>query len=342
MCAALWLAGCATIQWYGQAVRGQLELLAKREAIEPMLTDPRLPESTKRKLQLALDVREFATRELHLPDNDSYRSYVALDRDAVVWNVLATPEFSVEPRTWCYPLVGCLAYRGWFRQEAARRQAARLRERGLDVRVSPVAAYSTLGRFDDPVTSAMLAWDDPRLAGLILHELAHQRMFVSGDTAFNEAFATTVERAGLDRWLAARNDTATAERIAAGRTLDAEFTALMLDTRRRLAELYAGPLEPDAMRAAKANQYESMRARYAEFRQRTGSTRYDRWMARDLNNADLALIATYERGVSAFGALLAEYDGDFAAFFEAVDRLADQPAETREAFLNSCRTTACP
>ena len=330
------------MQWYGQAVRGQLELLAKRESIEAMLSDPTLPEATKRKLQLALDVREFATRELGLPDNDSYRSYVELDRAAVVWNVLATPEFSIEPETWCYPLVGCLAYRGWFRQESALRQAAKLREQNLDVRVSPVAAYSTLGRFDDPVTSAMLAWDDPRLAGLILHELAHQQIFVPGDTAFNEAFATAVERAGLDRWLRERNDPETAERVAASRALDEELTSMMLATRRALAELYARPLESDAMRAAKAQQFEMLKTRYTEFRQRTGTTRYNRWMARDLNNADLALIATYERGVSAFGALLAEYDGDFAGFFEAVDRLAEQPAEAREAFLHPCRTTACP
>ncbi|MGB0515187.1 MAG: aminopeptidase, partial [Wenzhouxiangellaceae bacterium] len=189
------LSGCVTLGWYAQAARGQFELLSKREHIESRIAAPDTPSEERRKLAWVLEARRFAHGHLALPDNGSYSRYVALDRDAVLWNVIATPEFSLEPKTWCYPWVGCLAYRGWFRLRRAEHEAERLRDKGLDVRVAPVAAYSTLGRFEDPVTSPMLAWNDAALAGLIFHELAHQRLFVPGDTAFNEAYASVVQRA---------------------------------------------------------------------------------------------------------------------------------------------------
>ncbi|NKI34275.1 aminopeptidase [Wenzhouxiangella sp. XN79A] len=334
--------GCATLGWYGQAVRGQLELLANRTDVERLLADPMLPEDRRAKLELALDVRDFASRSLALPDNDSYRSYVELDRDAVLWNVIAVPALSLAPKAWCYPFVGCLAYRGWFRREAAERAAKRLADDGYDVRVSPVAAYSTLGTFDDPLTTPMLAWDRERLAGLIIHELAHQRLFVAGDTAFSEAYATAVERAGLDRWLAARGDTAGRQRVAERRQRAEAFTALLLTARDDLATVYASRRSNEAKRLAKAARFEQLRAEILAFAERPGARAYAGWARIELNNADLALRATYEQGTRAFGALLAEYDGDFARFHAAAEALADRGPEARDAFLNSCRTTACP
>ncbi|MBY6203962.1 aminopeptidase [Halomonas denitrificans] len=340
--AASVLGGCATLQWYGQAARGQMELLTKRQDIEQLLADEALAADTRRKLETVLDVREFASRELGLPDNDSYRSLVELDRPYVLWNVVAAPEFSVEPKTWCYPLVGCLAYRGWFRKSTAERSARRLAERGMDVRVAPVAAYSTLGRFADPVTSPMLARDPVALAGLVLHELAHQQLFVAGDTRFSEAFATAVERAGLDRWLLARGHHVARRRLADERRTTSEFLDLLLEARRDLAALYAGPLDEEAMRAAKRRRLGALRDAGRRLAERRGTDRFDPWLSSELNNADLALVATYEDGTRAFAALLAEYDGDFGRFLHAAQRLSEQPAESREAFLNSCRTTACP
>lgn len=334
--------GCATLGWYGQAARGQMELLLKRKDIEKLIASPETPEEKRQKLEVVLEIREFADEALGLPDNGSYAGFVKLERDAVVYNVIAAPEFSVEPKTWCYPLVGCLAYRGYFKREAAERRARSLSEQGLDTLVSPVAAYSTLGRFNDPVTSPMLDFGELRLAGLLFHELAHQRVFVKGETDFNEAYATAVERAGVRRWLEVDQDDSALEAWARSRRLEAEFTALLLETRSRLQALYATELPPARMREARQVIFDDLQLRYAEFRQVTGDKRFDAWMDRDLNNAHLALLATYEAGADAFADLLAEYDGDFERFHKAVERLAAAGRNVRADFLNRCRTDNCP
>jgi len=319
-----------------------MELLLKRKDIEKLLASPETPEEKRRKLELVLELRDFAGDELGLPDNGSYAGFVKLGRDAVVYNVIAAPEFSVAPRTWCYPLVGCLAYRGYFNRNAAERRARALTEQGLDTLVSPVAAYSTLGRFNDPVTSPMLEFSNLRLAGLLFHELAHQRVFVKGETAFNEAYATAVERAGVRRWLELNQDGISLEAWARSRRLEAEFTNLLLDTRSDLETLYATDLPPDRMHTAKQAVFDDLRLRYAEFTQVTGDDRFDAWMAQDLNNAHLALLATYEAGADAFADLLAEYDGDFERFHQAVERLAAAGRDVRADFLNQHRTDNRP
>lgn len=334
--------GCATLGWYGQAARGQMELLLKRKDIEKLLASPDTPDRQRQKLELVLAVREFAGDELGLPDNGSYSGFVKIDRDAVVYNVIAAPEFSVEPKTWCYPLVGCLAYRGYFDRSDAEHRAEKLAEDGYDTMVSPVAAYSTLGRFDDPVTSPMLEFGETRLAGLLFHELAHQRVFVKGETGFNEAYATAVEREGLRRWLQHDDDGAALETWQASRRLDAAFTEMLLETRSDLEALYARDMSPEDMRAEKRAVFEDLRQRHARFVEKTGDNRFEAWMRRDLNNAYLALLATYESGTDAFADLLAECDGDFERFHQAVERLADASRKTRTEFLNRCRIHSCP
>lgn len=325
------LGGCSTLAWYGQAARGQLELQIQREDIENLLAAPDTAPETRRKLELVVAAREFAEQHLALPDNGSYAHYVALDREAVVWNVVATPEFSLEAKTWCYPFVGCLAYRGYFRRQAAERLADRLAERNYDTRVSPVAAYSTLGRLRDPVTSAMLAWREHRLAGLIFHELAHQRLFISGDTTFNESYASAVERAGLEMFLQRypqyRPETPESPLV------EPAFNRLLLDFRQQLQALYASDLPAARMREAKQECFEALRHCYRRFRSCHGDGRFDAFMQRDLNNADLALVATYQLGTDAFLELLAEYDGNFERFHLAVERLAKTGREQRAAFL---------
>jgi len=334
--------GCATLGWYGQAARGQMELLLKRKDIEKLIAAPDTPKRKREKLELVLEIREFAGSELGLPDNGSYSGFVRLERDAVVYNVVAAPEFSVAPKTWCYPLVGCLAYRGYFDRGAARRRANKLAERGFDTMVSPVAAYSTLGRFDDPVTSPMLEYSDVRLAGLLFHELAHQRVFVKGETAFNEAYATAVERAGVRRWLRRNNNEETLAAWEASRRREAEFTEMLLQARSELEALYAHDIQTTAMRAEKRAILDALRRRLARWVQRAGNAGFEAWVRRDLNNAHLALLATYEAGTSAFADLLAEYDGNFERFHQAVERLAESGREARSKFLNRCRTDNCP
>jgi len=319
-----------------------MELLFKRKDIEKLIAAPETPEERRRKLELVLAAREFAGNELGLPDNGSYSGFVKLERDAVVYNVIAAPEFSVEPKTWCYPLVGCLAYRGYFRRGAAERRAEKLAEAGYDTMVSPVAAYSTLGRFNDPVTSPMLEYGETRLAGLLFHELAHQRVFVKGETRFNEAYATAVEREGLKRWLHRNNHAEALEAWQKSRQIESAFTEMLLQARSELEAIFATDLPPEAMRAGKRAVFEDLRQRYAQFERETGTDRYARWMQRELNNAHLALLATYEAGTDAFVDLLAEYDGDFERFHQAVERLADAGQKRRAEFLNRCRTDSCP
>lgn len=341
-CIVVFGGGCATLGWYGQAARGQLELLVKREDIEKRIEAPETSPGQRAKLELVLDARQFAHQRLALPDNGSYTRFVELDRDAVVYNVIATPALSLEPKTWCYPLVGCLSYRGYFRRAGAERAARRLAGDGLDVRVAPVPAYSTLGHFADPVTSPMLDFGDARLAGLIFHELAHQQVFVRGETAFNEAYATAVERAGVEAFLQARGRTPALRAWRADRLLAAAFNRMLLEFRERLERVYAGDQDAAARLAAKQRCFAALKARYRRFRERHEDGRYDAWMARDLNNADLALVATYEAGVTAFSDLLAEYDGDFARFHAAVERLAESGAEARAQFLDRSRTRNQP
>lgn len=325
--------GCATLGWYGQAVRGQLEILVKREDIADLIEDPSTPRELRERLAVALEIRDFASRELHLPDNRSYTLYADLDREAVVWNVVATPRYSLTPRTWCYLIAGCLAYRGFFREERAQRLATRLSDEGYDALIAPVPAYSTLGRFADPVLNTMLEWDDTRLAALIFHELAHQRVFVRGDTSFNESYATFFEREGVRRWLESHDDERLLEDWLNDLRLRQSFNALLLETRERLEKLYDRNIPEAKMEAEKLAEFDRLRENYADFSMTHGDARFDGWMAQDLNNAHLALVASYEAGTAAFSRLLEDLDGDLEKFHRRVEALAGESAERRAAFL---------
>lgn len=332
--ATTFLCGCATIGWYAQAVRGQAEILLKREDIAQLVADPDTDDDLRRRLELALEIRAFASEHLALPDNRSYTVYADLEREAVVWNVVAAPHFSLEPKTWCYPLAGCLAYRGYFRKSAAEALATDLEADGFDTLVAPVPAYSTLGRFTDPVLNTMLDFDPEALAGLIFHELAHQRVFVPGETGFNETYATTVEREGIRRWLHHRGEAGALAAWEEQTQRRQAFNALLRNWRERLAELYASDLPVADMAREKARLFEAMAAAYRDRRASIGSPAADAWMAAGPNNARLALVATYESGTGAFDALLAEYDADLDRFHEAVAELARARPEVRASFLD--------
>ena len=333
------LGGC--VGYYGQAVRGHMKIMGERVPLDEVIEDPATSDETRTRLEFVREARAFASTELGLPDNDSYSSYVQLDRPYVVWNVFAAAEFSVEPHRWCFPVAGCVVYRGYFAEEDAQLYAARMEEDGLDTHVGGVAAYSTLGRFDDPVLSSMLGWRDYQLAGLIFHELSHQVLYVKDDSEFNESFATAVEEEGLTRWLEARGEPGELETYRASRERAGGFSLLIADARRRLGELYAQDLAEADMRAAKAAEFEALRTRYRALRDSwDGYPGYDAWFAQPLNNARLVPVATYRRYVPAFRAMLRDVDGNLPAFYAAARQLAELEPDERRARLDDYLRTA--
>lgn len=318
------LGGCTSVGYVTQAARGHLALMRARQPIPRLLESPSTAPALRERLEEVVRIREFASRELGLPDNASYRSYADLRRPYVVWNVVATPELSVRPRQWCFPVAGCVAYRGYFSEPAARAFAARLAAQGDDVGVFGVAAYSTLGRFADPVLNTMTAYGRLELAGLIFHELAHQRLYVPGDSAFNEAFATVVEEAGLERWAAVAATPAELAAWRARRQRAAELNAMLGEARETLRELYGGAAPVEEKRRRKREVLDTLGHRILEFEERTGRRTglHEEAAQGGLTNAHLAAVATYRERVPVFEALLREEGGDLRAFYEAAAELA--------------------
>jgi len=333
------LAGCASPFYYTQAVSGQIELLMKRRPIEEVLADPATPQETRRQLELVRRLREFASRELLLPDNRSYRLYVDLHRSHAVWNVFAAPELSLEPKEWCFIVAGCVPYRGYFARAAAEQFADALEQKGYDVYVGGVLAFSTLGWFNDPLLNTFIDRPEATLAGLLFHELAHQKIYVTGDTSFNESFATTVELEGVKRWFERNGTPQQADAYRQKLQRREEFIELMLKHRAHLSEVYASHLNDAEKRAAKAHEFNELRKDYAALKASWGGdTTYDGWFAHNLNNAQLIAVGLYTQYVSAFQKLLAQHHGDLAAFYRAVDRLAHLPREQRDADLHDLVT----
>jgi predicted aminopeptidase len=321
------LGGC----YYLHVTAGQMDLNARRVPIEDVLADPASPEALRARLAYVVEVRRFASGALGLPDNGSYASYAELDRANVVWNVFAAPEFSVEPKRWCFPVAGCVSYRGYFAEDKARRAAERLRRRGFDVHVGPVAAYSTLGHFEDPVLSSMLRYDEVSLAALLFHELAHQVAYAPGDSDFSEAFATVVEFEGTRRWLEARGRLGELEGYLESRRRFFAVADLMVAARAGLAGIYASGLSQAQMREAKARAIERLRADYRALRDgwAPGGAAMDGLLEGEVNNARLGAISTYQRCVPGLRARLAALDGALAAFYALGRRLAAGPAGPR-------------
>lgn len=283
------LGGCYVLA----SAKGQLELNTRRVPVATLLARPDTPERLRHWLEVATKVRDFASAELGLPDNKSYRSYADVGRRYVVWNVFAAPEFSVEAKTWCFPVAGCVAYRGYFAEPPARRFAQGLEAKGFDAMVAGVAAYSTLGHFDDPVLNTMLDWDDVELAALLFHELAHQLLYVKNDTEFNESFASVVENEGVRRWLAHEGRSAALAGFLEREARYRGVATLLGDARARLHELYAQALPAAQLREGKRAEFERLRQAYHERRNELGSG-YDWMFGPALNNATLVSVGTYQ------------------------------------------------
>ncbi len=327
------LSGC--FGFYGQAARGQSELLLKQRSLVSAANDPKTSRQTREKLRQVQRIRIFADRRLALQVGDNYGSYVDLKRDSVVWNVMAAPEFSLKPKTWCYPVAGCVGYRGFFAEADADHLVAQLQAQGYDVYSGGVDAYSTLGFLKDPVLNTFLDKSDVELASLLFHELAHARFYLKGDTAFNESFATAVEYAGLKLWLQEHDDSTTFDRYLQYEEAIDRFRALVAQTRGELAQLYRQPIAEADMRMRKQAIISTLRDRYQASKPSLNGVSFDKWFFSDINNAKLNSVATYEDLVPGFTTILARCNQDFPCFYAAVERLSKRPKAERDALLRN-------
>lgn len=334
MMAALLLTGCESVRFYTQLAAGQLEVLRARDRVDELLARADLPAGLRLRLQFADGIIGFAGEALGLPVGDSYSSYADLGREHALWNVYAAPEFSTRPRTWCYPIAGCASYRGYFSSREAQAYGAGLQAAGLDVHVAGVRAYSTLGWFSDPLLNTFLFDADVDLAALLFHELAHQVLYVPGDTAFNEGFASFVEQEGLRRWAAHAQDPGVVEEALRRHATRQRFVHLVAAARSELDAVYAAGLGAERMRAEKQAVLARLRARFdAAAEDFPELQRYRAWIHGELNNAKLATVATYHDWLPAFAALLRRERGDLPAFYAACRAISRQPAADRRTAL---------
>jgi predicted aminopeptidase len=337
--AACLTVGCSTLGYYAQSVGGHLDLLARARPIDELTADAATPAALRERLALAARIRNFAVTELKLPDNRSYRRYSDLGRNAAVWNVTAAPELSLKLETWCFPVVGCVGYRGYYDRAAAEAEGTVLRARGLEVAVYGVPAYSTLGKLDwlggDPLLNTFIGWGEGDLARLVFHELAHQVAYAQGDTMFNESFATAVERLGVQRWLAQASEEAR-RAYASQEARREDFRELTQRYRGRLKAIYDGAASDADKRAAKAEVMRELRAEYARVKAERwhGFAGFDAWFER-ANNASFGVLAAYNEQVPQFERLFERGGRDFTLFYAEVARLAALPKEERQATLKA-------
>jgi predicted aminopeptidase len=349
------VSGCQTIGFYSQAIKGQYQIFAHQELIDKLIADPQTPAKLRAQLELVQQLRAFAKDQLKLPVDGHYRKYADVHREYVVWNVQATPKFSLQPRTWWYPLVGSLEYHGYFSEKGARDYAARIAKKGDDVYVDGVEAYSTLGWFKDPILNTFIGRREPDLAEVIFHELGHQRVFARGDTDFNEAFATTVGQEGARRWLRASGKTNLLEKYEAELHRNDQFVHLIMSTREQLEKAYGDTLDkdgkvkaaatppssPEELKQAKERIFADLRANYQKLREGwDGYPGYDEWFSRELNNAQLNTIANYYDFLPAFERVLAMNGNDMDKFYVEVERLSKMSKDERHQWLRNLASGA--
>jgi len=338
------LMACSGPGYYLQAGAGQWKLLHSRQDIQTLLDSPSTSPELVVHLQAASQIKKFAESVLDLPGDKSYTSYVEVDGSALVWNVVATPEFSLRAKNWCFPVAGCVPYRGYFKQQKARGSAGSLRKKGMDVYVSPAAAYSSLGWFEDPLLSTMLAGSDIRLAAYLFHELAHQRLYVKGDGAFNEAYAGLVEEAGVKMWLEAQQRQDDLLKWKQLQKANGDFAELIGDVRHQLNKLYLSNKSEDTKRRLKAEIFESLSYSHEQLiTDKWGGKRYyNAWFENPPNNARLALYSTYKGGACSFQGLLDKADGDLKEFHRLAQQVSELQKAEREDWLKQTCVSIAP
>lgn len=316
--------------YYMQAARGHMDVMNQRRPVAEVIADQESPQDLKERLELVQLARDYAVQELELPDNESYRSYSDVGRDYVVWNVFAAPEFSLRAKSWCFPVAGCVAYRGYFSEEAARDFAAKLSSQGYDVSVGGVSAYSTLGKFADPVLNTMMRWSDVELVSTIFHELAHQKLYIKDDTAFNESFATAVATTGIERWLQARNETSQHLASTDRKRVRSDVMKLVRAARSELQALYESEVDVAQKRSGKREILDRLSAHAGDVITESNSGMRN-WLAAPLNNARLVSLGLYEGGQNAFSRILEDCDADLSCFYARAESLAKlSPSERKE------------
>lgn len=331
---AFLFASCSSINYYGEAINGHFEILHKAEPIDEVIARDTTSPELKNILQNIQEARTFAAKELLLPDNGSYSRYADIGRECVTWNVIAAEEFSVDPHEWCFPVAGCVSYKGFFERSKAKQYAEELSEQGLDIYVAGASAYSTLGWFDDPVLSTMLSRTEAHYVSILFHELAHQKLYIENDTAFNEAFATSVAEEGIKRWFARSGNSDAYQEFLISQQRSREFNDLILSAREKLKFLYQQKLSPDRMRSQKQEIFHQLKLDYRELKEHWGGDdRYDVWMSKKLNNAHLALVATYNDLVPIFRLMLLQSKGNLNAFYDRVISISSKPYEKRHQVL---------
>lgn len=336
---SLLLAACSTVTFYGQAITGQLQLLTQRQAISQLIANPATDDKLRQRLQAVEEMRAFASGELGLPDNPSYKTYVDLKRPYVVWNIFAAPEFSLKPRRWCYPVAGCVSYRGYFSEKNAQAYAARLQLEGFDTEVAGISAYSTLGWFNDPLLSTMLNRSNIQLAGTLFHELAHQRLYVRNDTRFNESFAVAVELEGVQRWLRSRGNEHQYNDYLQSLERKYQFIALVQKTRAKLETLYASDHPNGEKRAQKTAVFLQLKKDYRLLKKSWSNYRgYDAWFDRKLTNASLVPISSYYDYVPAFQTLLRREQNNLERFYRSASNLSKLSRDDRRTALRQLTT----
>ncbi len=321
-------------------MQGQLSLLIKRQDIDTVISDPKAPKKLKRSLQHAIEIRQFASSHLHLPENKSYLKYADLQRPYVVWNVFAAPEFSLTAKTWCYPIVGCVSYRGYFDEQDAKETAESLKQQNYDVHVAGVAAYSTLGWFDDPLLNTMMHWSDRSLASLIFHELSHQVIYISSETAFNEAFSSAVERLGTIQWLANKSEE-DLEKYLAFLSAQQEFRLLLIKTKQTLEILYSEDIAQDNKRKQKNEIISMMERDYQTLKSNWhDNIHFDYWFKQPINNARLTSTMTYLRLIPAFYQIFLESHADWKKFYTTIKTMEDMESTDRSLLIEDKLTKA--
>jgi predicted aminopeptidase len=333
------LTGCAGPAWYAQAVSGHLALMSKRVEISEILADEKTDKALRQDLELAIEIRRFAIDQLGLPESDNYTQFVQTGQHATTWNIVAAPEFSLEAKKWCFIIAGCVSYRGYFKQLSAEHFANKLEKKSYDVTISPAIAYSTLGWFSDPLLDTMLQYRNEQLAALIFHELAHQQLYVKGDSAFNEAYASFVEETGVREWLLSSGRNDLLSRWQSSAAASAQFNILLQDTRLQLDGIYSSDINRDEMKIQKELVFTAMKTQYRTLvnEQWGGIDHYRSWFSIELNNARLALMKIYHGSHCAFEKLYESAGSNLQYFHQLAADRAGLSADERTDWLNqSC------
>jgi predicted aminopeptidase len=330
------LSGCADLGYYWHSASGHLGVMNKRVDIEDLLDQDTTEAALAERLRLVLQIRLFSVERLKLPDNDSYRSYVELNRPYVLQNLFAAPEFSTRLYQWCYPIIGCAGYRGYYDEERLQAYIEKLKSDGLEVHVGTVSAYSTLGWFDDPVLSSFINWPDYRLAGLLFHELTHQQIYIDDDTTFNESLASAVQQAGTELWLIDQQQSRQLEGFHGWLKYRDQVIELIVSTQQKLNRIYASEISDAEKRLAKQQAFEQAREEHLTIAERHSVTGgFSHWFGGELNNAKFGSVAAYNSQVPAFLAILDYHSGQFEIFYQYIDRLSQLDKTSRDTCLES-------